>query len=80
MRRISSIFEYVNQDAPKGGRINLSSPGTFDSLNTIILRGTAPLTLGLIKDTLMVQSKEELGVAVWVIGHGGRVSGRLIVD
>lgn len=30
---------YANPDAPKGGRITLSTPGTFDSLNPFIVKG-----------------------------------------
>ena len=32
-------FPYVNPDAPKGGRINYASPGSFDSLNPFIVQG-----------------------------------------
>lgn len=56
-------FPYVNPDAPKGGRIVIGSPGTFDSLNPIILRGIAPRTLGLISDSLMTASGDELDAA-----------------
>ena len=37
-------FDYVNPDAPKGGRISLIGPvpiGTFDSFNGYILKGDA---------------------------------------
>ncbi|SDB16729.1 microcin C transport system substrate-binding protein [Desulfonatronum thiosulfatophilum] len=52
-------FEYVNPEAPKGGEIRLAGIGTFDSLNPFILRGTAPLGLGMIFETLTVQSQDE---------------------
>jgi peptide/nickel transport system substrate-binding protein len=32
-------FSYVNPDAPKGGRVVLSSYGSFDSLNPLIIKG-----------------------------------------
>jgi peptide/nickel transport system substrate-binding protein len=32
-------FSYVNADAPKGGRLTMSSFGSFDSLNPLIVRG-----------------------------------------
>ena len=35
-------FEYVNPDAPKGGRLVESMLGTFDSLNPLIVRGGSP--------------------------------------
>ncbi|WP_322867603.1 extracellular solute-binding protein [Aquicoccus sp. G2-2] len=34
-------FDYVNPDAPKGGKIVLSSLGTFDSLNPYSVKGRA---------------------------------------
>ena len=33
---------YANPDAPKGGRITYANIGTFDSLNPLIVSGTAP--------------------------------------
>ncbi len=32
---------YANPDAPKGGRLLWGLPGTFDSLNPLIVRGIA---------------------------------------
>jgi len=37
-----SHFPYANPDAPKGGRFTRALHGTFDSLNTYIVRGVAP--------------------------------------
>ena len=34
-------FLYANPDAPKGGLLTLGLLGTFDSLNPLIVRGTA---------------------------------------
>lgn len=56
-------FPYVNPDAPKGGSIVIGAPGTFDTLNALILRGIAPRTLGLTEESLMTDSGDELGVA-----------------
>jgi len=33
-------FDYVNPDAPKGGRLRLGALGSFDSLNPLIIKGT----------------------------------------
>ena len=52
-------FDYVNPDAPKGGSIRMAANGTFDSLNPYINKGTPVTGIGLIYDTLMVQSKDE---------------------
>ena len=53
-------FDYVNPDAPKGGTVRLADMGSFDSLNFVPARGETPLGLGLIYDTLMTPSEDEL--------------------
>ena len=53
-------FDYVNPDAPKGGKIILSGFGNFDSFNPYILKGVSVDGLtDLIFETLMVQSTDE---------------------
>lgn len=57
-------FDYVNPEAPKGGRLKLAALGTFDSLNPFILRGTPPLGLSmgfmsLVYQPLMARSHDE---------------------
>ncbi|PTN36539.1 extracellular solute-binding protein [Desulfonatronum sp. SC1] len=52
-------FDYVNPDAPKGGELRLAGIGTFDSLNPFILRGTPPLGMGMIFETLTERSQDE---------------------
>jgi microcin C transport system substrate-binding protein len=52
-------FDYVNPDAPKGGRLRLSATGTYDSLNPFILKGTPAGGLGLIYDTLTAHALDE---------------------
>ncbi|MFW5834456.1 MAG: ABC transporter substrate-binding protein [Pseudomonadota bacterium] len=52
-------FDYADPDAPKGGRVAFSAIGTFDSLNPYILRGNPAAGLGLMFDTLTVQSQDE---------------------
>ncbi|MBX3597639.1 MAG: ABC transporter substrate-binding protein [Rhizobiaceae bacterium] len=61
-------YDYVNPDAPKGGQLNQTVPGTFDSFNPYIVRGTpaaglSPFGGGLLYDTLMEQSTDEPGVS-----------------
>jgi microcin C transport system substrate-binding protein len=50
-------FDYVNPDAPKGGELRQGSPGTFDSFNAFIARGT-PASTGSV-ETLLVSSADE---------------------
>lgn len=52
-------FDYVNPNAPKGGKIRAYSIGTFDSLNQFSIKGNKAEGLDLLYDTLMVQSKDE---------------------
>ena len=50
-------FDYVNPQAPVGGRIRQGARGTFDSFNPWIDKGS-PVSPGSI-ETLMVQSQDE---------------------
>ncbi|RKZ90925.1 MAG: ABC transporter substrate-binding protein, partial [Gammaproteobacteria bacterium] len=53
-------FDYVNPQAPKGGRLNLNGSRTFDRLNPFLLKGVAADGIeGLIIETLMEQSLDE---------------------
>ncbi len=53
-------FEYVNPDAPKGGRLTLSSLGGFDGLNPYLLRSTGATGIdSLVFETLMASSMDE---------------------
>lgn len=55
-----SHFDYVNPDAPKGGRLDLNGTRTFDRLNPFLLKGVAADGIeGLIIETLMEQSLDE---------------------
>ncbi|MTI17880.1 ABC transporter substrate-binding protein [Rhodobacteraceae bacterium RKSG542] len=55
-------FDYVNPQAPKGGRVRMSATGTFDNMNYVIRRGTPPVGIGLIYDTLTTFSQDEVSV------------------
>ncbi|MFQ5520343.1 MAG: extracellular solute-binding protein [Candidatus Methylomirabilia bacterium] len=52
-------FEYVNPNAPKGGKIKLAAIGTFDTLNPFILRGVAAAGLDGVFETLTASSADE---------------------
>lgn len=56
-------YDYVNPNAPKGGTVNSTVAGTFDSFNPFIVTGTpaAGFTYfgGLLYDTLMQQATDE---------------------
>ena len=52
-------FGWVDPDAPKGGVLVQEGLGTFDSFNPYILRGTPAGAIGLVYETLTVQSLDE---------------------
>jgi microcin C transport system substrate-binding protein len=55
-------FDFVNPDAPKGGRIALIGPvpiETFDSFNGYILKGDPVQGFGLMFDSLMGRATDE---------------------
>ncbi|MCU7834871.1 MAG: extracellular solute-binding protein [gamma proteobacterium symbiont of Taylorina sp.] len=55
-----SHFDYVNPDAPKGGKLDLNGSRTFDRLNPYLLKGVgADGVDGLVFETLMEQSLDE---------------------
>tara|TARA_B100001123_G_scaffold447385_2_gene604747 strand:- start:555 stop:2300 length:1746 start_codon:yes stop_codon:yes gene_type:complete len=52
-------FEYANPQAPKGGKMVLSSTAAYDSLNPYILKGIAAPGMELVFETLMVGAMDE---------------------
>jgi microcin C transport system substrate-binding protein len=52
-------FDYVNPEAPKGGKVRMAAFGTFDTFNLLVYNGKEPGSLGLIYDTLMARSLDE---------------------
>ena len=53
-------WPYADPSAPKGGSIVLGAFGSFDTLNTMIERGTWPGSIGLTGGSLMAGSADEL--------------------
>lgn len=58
-----SQFDYVNPKAPKGGLVRLSSTGSFDTFNPILPRGEVADGIGLIYESLMTPSFDELNIS-----------------
>lgn len=52
-------FDYTSDKATRGGTLALGSPGSFDSLNPYIPKGSPADELGLVYDTLMEQAADE---------------------
>lgn len=53
-------FDYVNPDAPKGGIVRLSEQGGFDTFNPILPEGEVASGLGLVYESLMTPSLDEV--------------------
>jgi microcin C transport system substrate-binding protein len=70
-------FDYVNPDAPKGGRIvtiGTAALETFDSFNGFILKGDPAQGLGLIYDSLMSRAGDEPDSAYGLIAQSADVA------
>ena len=51
---------YANPDAPKGGRLVQGIPGTFDSLNPFIVRGSrSSRSAAYVVESLMARGNDE---------------------
>jgi microcin C transport system substrate-binding protein len=56
-------FPYVNPNAPKGGTVRQAVAGSYDSFNAFIVKGQPAPNLGIIYDTLMTSSLDELDIS-----------------
>jgi microcin C transport system substrate-binding protein len=62
-------FDYVNPDAPKGGRARLAAIGGFDSLNPVLYRGETAAGLSLVYESLMSDSIDEPSTSYGLIAE-----------
>ena len=75
-------FDYVNPDAPKGGTLSIvpstwyfnQNPHTFNTLNTLVLKGDAPVGLHIIYDTLMTGAADEPDSVYGLVARRVRIS------
>lgn len=70
-------FEYVNPDAPKGGKVAQVGPAgrlTFDSFNDFILKGDRAQGLELLYDSLMVRAFDEPDAVYGLIAKSADVA------
>lgn len=76
-------FDYVDPDAPKGGTLSLvpsswafnQNPQTFNSMNTLILRGDAPVGLDIVYDSLMARALDEPDAMYGLVAEAVETSG-----
>ena len=52
-------FDYVNPDAPQGGRLRRARQGTYDSFNPYVLKGSPAAGAEHVYETLMTSSADE---------------------
>src|SRR6185503_509919 len=70
-------FEWVNPDAPKGGRLSMigtSARITFDSFNSFILKGDPAQGLEYIFDTLMARAYDEPDAVYGLVARSAEVA------
>jgi microcin C transport system substrate-binding protein len=65
-------FEYVNPDAPKGGVLRLTETGSFDTFNPVPAKGDLVVGLGLMLETLMVPSEDEISANYGLLAEAVR--------
>jgi microcin C transport system substrate-binding protein len=71
-------FEWVNPDAPKGGRlatIGTSARTSFDSFNNFILKGDAAQGLEYVYDSLMTRAFDEPDAMYGLVASAAEVAG-----
>jgi microcin C transport system substrate-binding protein len=70
-------FEWVNPDAPKGGRlstIGTAARATFDSLNAFILKGDPAQGLEYVFDSLMTRAYDEPDAVYGLVAQSAEVA------
>ena len=67
-------FDYVNPNAPKGGRWSSIGGPTYDSFNPFIVKGNSALGLGLLFDSLMERALDEPDAVYGVVARAAEVA------
>jgi microcin C transport system substrate-binding protein len=70
-------FEWVNPDAPKGGRlatIGTAALTTFDSFNGFILKGDSAQGLGFLFDSLMTRAPDEPDAVYGLVASSAEIA------
>ncbi|SEH56420.1 microcin C transport system substrate-binding protein [Rhizobium tibeticum] len=63
-------FDYVNPNAPKGGTLNLSTTGTFDTFNPLPAKGELADGAALVFETLTKSADDELLASYGLLADG----------
>lgn len=67
-------FDYVNPDAPKGGTVRIGTSGGFDTFNPILPQGEAASGLGLVYETLLTPSADEVNTSYGLLAEAMMVA------
>lgn len=67
-------FDYVNVDAPKGGTVRLGDRGGFDTFNPILPKGEVASGIGLIYETLLSASLDEVNTSYGHLAEAMKVA------
>ncbi|HWV19957.1 MAG TPA: extracellular solute-binding protein [Devosia sp.] len=67
-------FDYVNPDAPKGGTVRLGTRGGFDTFNPILPKGEIASGIGLIYETLLTPSLDEVNTSYGHLAQAMKVA------
>ena len=70
-------FDYVNQDAPKGGKLSMIGTAgliTFNNLNAFILKGDSAQGLTYLFDSLMTSAQDEPGSMYGLVAESAELA------
>ncbi len=65
-------FDYVDPDAPRGGRVRMYGIGTFDSLNPYTFKGAVGGLVSWTFDSLMEQSLDEASAEYGLVAEAAK--------
>lgn len=66
-------FDYVNPDAPKTGTVRLGARGGFDTFNPILPKGEPARGIGLLYETLMTPSLDEVNTSYGLLAEAMKI-------
>ncbi|WP_332700118.1 extracellular solute-binding protein [Devosia sp.] len=67
-------FDYVNVDAPKGGTVRMGDMGGFDTFNPILPKGEVAGGIGLLYETLLTPSLDEVNTSYGLLAEAMKVA------
>jgi microcin C transport system substrate-binding protein len=67
-------FDYVNPEAPKGGIVRMGDMGGFDTFNPILPKGEPAGGLGLIYETLLTPSLDEMNTRYGLLAESLKIA------